>query len=79
MTKLIDSYCIFIFIYEGIFFSVNAKEQDMEPLKTSVHDMVNAAKARIGKIIANDALNLIADENIVIVDKRDICERHKLG
>ena len=42
----------------------------MEPLKTSVHEMINAAK---------DALNLIVDENIVIVDKRDIRERHKLG
>ena len=42
----------------------------MEPLKISVHDMVAAAKARITEITAKDALNLIADKNVVIVGKR---------
>lgn len=51
----------------------------MEPLKISVHDMVAAAKARITEITAKDALNLIEDKNVVIVDIRDIRERHKLG
>ena len=51
----------------------------MEPLKISVHNMVAAAKARITEITAKDALNLIEDKNVVIVDIRDIRERHKLG
>jgi rhodanese-related sulfurtransferase len=51
----------------------------MEPLKISVHNMVAAAIARITEITAKDALNLIEDKNVVIVDIRDIRERHKLG
>ena len=48
-------------------------------LKKSVAEMVKAAKAGINEITAKQALELYQDENIVIVDIRDIRERQKLG
>jgi rhodanese-related sulfurtransferase len=48
-------------------------------LKKSVSEMVKAAKAGINEITAKQALELYQDENIVIVDIRDIRERQKLG
>ena len=50
-----------------------------KPLKKSVAEMVKAAKAGINEITAKQALELYQDENIVIVDIRDIRERQKLG
>ena len=50
-----------------------------KPLKKSVAAMVKAAKAGINEITAKQALELYQDENIVIVDIRDIRERQKLG
>jgi len=51
----------------------------VKPLKISVAEMVKAAKAGINEITAKQALELYKDENIVIVDIRDIRERQKLG
>ena len=51
----------------------------MKPLKTPVKDMVVAAKARIQEMTAKQALSLINDKDALIVDIRDIRERHKLG
>ena len=48
-------------------------------LKTSVAEMVKDAKSRISEITAAQALDLYQDENVVIVDIRDIRERQKLG
>ena len=48
-------------------------------LKTSVAEMVKDSKNRISEITAAQALNLYQDENVVIVDIRDIRERQKLG
>ena len=48
-------------------------------LKTSVAEMVKDAKNRISEITAAQAINLYQDENVVIVDIRDIRERQKLG
>jgi len=50
-----------------------------KPLKKSVAEMVKAAKAGISEITAKQALELYREENIVIVDIRDIRERQKLG
>ena len=50
-----------------------------KPLKKSVAEMVKAAKAGINEITAKQALELYQDENIVIVDIRDVRERQKLG
>ena len=41
--------------------------------------MVKAAKTNISEVTAKQALELYQDENIVIVDIRDIRERQKLG
>ena len=51
----------------------------MKPLKTPVKDMVVAAKARIKEMTAKQALGLINNKDALIVDIRDIRERHKLG
>ena len=51
----------------------------MKSLKTPVKDMVVAAKARIEEMTAKQALDLLNDDNVLIVDIRDIRERHKLG
>ena len=51
----------------------------MKSLKTPVKDMVVAAKARIEEMTAKQALDLLNDDSVLIVDIRDIRERHKLG
>ena len=51
----------------------------IKPLKISVAEMVKAAKTNISEVTAKQALELYQDENIVIVDIRDIRERQKLG
>ncbi len=51
----------------------------MRELKLSVHDMVAAAKARIEELTAEQALALAGDDDVVIVDIRDVRERQKLG
>ena len=51
----------------------------IKPLKISVAEMVKAAKTNISEVTAKEALELYQDENIVIVDIRDIRERQKLG
>ena len=51
----------------------------MKKLKVSVSELVNIAKSRINEITALQALEIYNEENIVIVDIRDIRERQKLG
>lgn len=51
----------------------------MKTLKTSVSEMVKSAKARISEITAQQALACYRDDNVVIVDIRDVRERQKLG
>ena len=51
----------------------------IKPLKISVAEMVKAAKTNISEVTAKQALELYQDENIVVVDIRDIRERQKLG
>ncbi len=51
----------------------------MPKLKTSVADMVAKARARIAEVETADALALVDDPSVVIVDLRDVRERQKLG
>jgi len=51
----------------------------MKNLKISVNDMVKEAKARIEEITAEEAIMLLGDDNVLIVDIRDVRERQKLG
>ena len=51
----------------------------MTKLKTSSKDMVAAARARIEEIETADLINMVDDENVVIVDIRDIRERQRSG
>lgn len=55
------------------------KVDDMKKLKTSSKDMVAAARARIEEIETADLINMVDDENVVIVDIRDIRERQRSG
>lgn len=55
------------------------KVDDMTKLKTSSKDMVAAARARIEEIETADLINMVDDENVVIVDIRDIRERQRSG
>lgn len=55
------------------------KVDDMTKLKTSSKDMVAAARARIEEIETADLINMVEDENVVIVDIRDIRERQRSG
>ena len=48
-------------------------------LKTSVAEMVKHAKSRITEVTASEALSFYQDEDVVIVDIRDVRERQKLG
>ena len=48
-------------------------------LATSVAEMVVQAKSRIKEVTAREALGFYQDENVVIVDIRDVRERQKLG
>lgn len=51
----------------------------MPKLKTTVAEMVAAARSRIEEIETTDALALVDDPSVVIVDIRDIRERQKSG
>ncbi|KIC07319.1 sulfurtransferase [Leisingera sp. ANG-M1] len=51
----------------------------MPELKTSVKEMVAAARARIEEIETADLIAMADDPNVVIVDIRDVRERQKLG
>ena len=48
-------------------------------LKTSVAAMVKHAKSRITEVTASEALSFYQNEDVVIVDIRDVRERQKLG
>ena len=50
-----------------------------KPLKTSVADMVAAARARIEEIETPDAIEMLGDPEVVIVDLRDVRERQRMG
>lgn len=51
----------------------------MRRLKTSVADMVKAARARIKEIETADAIAMLGDETVVMVDIRDVRERQRSG
>ena len=51
----------------------------MKNLKVSVNHMVKKAKERIDEITAREAIPLLEDDGVIIVDIRDIRERQKLG
>lgn len=51
----------------------------MPQLKTSAADMVAAARARITEVETRDAIALLDDPGVVIVDLRDIRERERSG
>ena len=51
----------------------------MPNLNTSVADMVAAARARIEEVETADAIAMVDDPDVVIVDIRDVRERQKLG
>ena len=51
----------------------------MLQLKTSVADMVAAARARIEEVETEDAVGMVGDPAVVIVDLRDIRERQRSG
>ncbi len=51
----------------------------MLELKTNTADMVKAARARIKEIDNEEAKVLATDENVVMVDLRDIRERQRSG
>lgn len=49
------------------------------PLKTSAADMVAAARARIEEIETADAIGMVGDPKVQIVDLRDPRERERSG
>lgn len=51
----------------------------MKKLKTSSKDMVAAARAKIEEVETADLIKMVGDENVVIVDIRDIRERQRSG
>lgn len=51
----------------------------MPELKTSVKEMVAAARTRIEEIETPDLIKMVGNPNVVIVDIRDVRERQKLG
>ncbi len=51
----------------------------MPELKTSVAEMVANARGRIEEVETSDALSLVGDPSVIIVDLRDVRERQKLG
>ena len=48
-------------------------------LKKSASEMVKEARARIEEIETTDLIDMVNDENVVIVDIRDIRERQRTG
>ncbi len=51
----------------------------MQKLKTSAAAMVAAARARIAEVETADAIAMLGDPDVVIVDIRDIRERARSG
>ena len=51
----------------------------MPELTTSVADMVAAARSRIEEVETEEALTLVGDPSVLIVDLRDIRERQRQG
>lgn len=51
----------------------------MYELKVSVADMVKAARGRIREVETDQAIAMVDDDSVVIVDLRDVRERQKLG
>ena len=51
----------------------------MKKLKTSVADLVKDARAKIEEIEISDAIAMVDDDNVVIVDLRDVRERQRDG
>ncbi|MCO4846810.1 MAG: rhodanese-like domain-containing protein [Yoonia sp.] len=51
----------------------------MEKLKTSAAALVASARARIEEVSTPDAIKMVQDENVVIVDLRDVRERDRSG
>jgi len=51
----------------------------MPELKTSVAEMVAAARERIEEVETEDAIAMVDDDNVVIVDLRDVRERQRSG
>ena len=51
----------------------------MARLKTCVADMVAAARARIDEVETRDAIAMVDDPSVVIVDLRDVRERQRSG
>lgn len=51
----------------------------MYELKKSVAEMVKVARSKIREVETQDAIGMVGDENVVIVDIRDVRERQKLG
>ncbi|MEP2891680.1 rhodanese-like domain-containing protein [Tateyamaria sp.] len=49
------------------------------PLKTTAADMVSTARARIREVETKDAIAMVDDPDVVIVDIRDIRERQRSG
>ena len=49
------------------------------PLKITAAEMVAAARARVAEIETPDAIAMVSDPNVVIVDIRDIRERQRGG
>ncbi|MGI9494342.1 MAG: rhodanese-like domain-containing protein [Geminicoccaceae bacterium] len=51
----------------------------MPKLKIPVSEMVEAARARIEEVETSDAIAMVDDPNVIIVDLRDIRERQRSG
>lgn len=51
----------------------------MYELRTSVADMVAAARKRVEEVDTRDALELVDDPSVVFVDLRDVRERQRSG
>lgn len=51
----------------------------MKKLKVPVADMVASARARIEEVETADAIKMVDDESVVIVDIRDVRERQRSG
>lgn len=51
----------------------------MPELRTSVAEMVAAARARIEEVETEDAIRMVGDPSVVIVDLRDVRERQRSG
>ena len=51
----------------------------MPELKTSAAEMVAAARERIEEVETKDAIAMVDDDSVVIVDLRDVRERQRSG